>query len=236
MAAHRTLFPDDVDDVLMFTTPHQCIEAPQSPQMATRRETISSTNVEPSTKASRHTEAPQVSPYASLKTLFSDNVEPYDVCSRILKRLSIPDIYALHGVCRSFRHILDNLRKTRWNINARLERFVTDGRFFRELMGEHAGIIAGGFALDLFVPGSGPGERPYPHMHMFFGPGQGIRDFARYLQEEEGYQRSGTAGEDGGAHYGDEGVCGPPPNLTYIPPIMIYGIFERNRELTLTCL
>lgn len=136
---------------------------------------------------------------ASLEVLLSR--DPILDC--IVSELTIADVYALHGICRAFRCLTDYLRKTRLNINIHLERFVADGRRFRERLGQYDGLISGGFALDFFAPGC----RRATRLDVVVEKGHRANAFARYLRTEEQYE-SGEADGEGGdeAHHRDETV------------------------------
>ncbi|KPI41620.1 uncharacterized protein AB675_9044 [Cyphellophora attinorum] len=90
--------------------------------------------------------------------------------------LPTTSIQALSQTCRPLRQqVLD--------VNRNLERFVTNARRLRALLGEHDALISGSFALQFFLAERWPGS----DLDIFVRKGDGANALGAYLETEENY-------------------------------------------------
>lgn len=98
--------------------------------------------------------------------------------------LTIADIYALHGVCRSLHGVVDSLLETRLNINSHLKSFVDDCELFRRRLCQSEAIITGQFVLNFL----GLGQRHSTCLDVIAEDGLLESSFEEYLVKKEGYR------------------------------------------------
>ena len=74
----------------------------------------------------------------------------YPIQDTLWQHLGIQDIVNLTRTCKTLQHLYRRLVKSQWNLNKRLERFVTNPMEFRRTLGMCGAIISGSFALQFF--------------------------------------------------------------------------------------
>ena len=97
--------------------------------------------------------------------------------------LPIDAICALVRTAKKFGHLQHDLRKTQWNIDVKLSRFVDHPKAFRAQMAANQALVSGSFAIQFF----GRVVFTDSDLDVFIHSGEGAQAFERYLAEDEGY-------------------------------------------------
>jgi hypothetical protein len=92
----------------------------------------------------------QASDSDQLFDIFAKRDKYWTIFDTVASFLPIGDILALQRTCKVVAPIYEQLQKSQWNIDKRLERFFKDPRKFREKIGESEALVSGSFALQFF--------------------------------------------------------------------------------------
>ena len=114
--------------------------------------------------------------------LLSNQYAP--IYDRICKYLPINAICALVRTAKKFGHLHHDLRKTQWNVDVKLSRFVDNPKAFRMQMAANQALVSGSFAVQFF----GRVVFTDSDLDVFIHSGEGAQAFERYLAEDECYK------------------------------------------------
>ncbi|KAF2091748.1 hypothetical protein K490DRAFT_61177 [Saccharata proteae CBS 121410] len=102
------------------------------------------------------------------QTTILDLLDPkqhYPVYDTLCRHLEIVDIINLTRTCKALSGIYQDLQRTHWNLNNRLNNFVKDPIEFRSLLRQSGGVIMGFFVRSFFTRSSVPSI-----LHMYVHP------------------------------------------------------------------
>ena len=118
----------------------------------------------------------------------------YPIFNRICCYLPVDDLCSLMRCCKGLSTLMKDLRKTHWNINKKLRRFVKDPVGLRSQLAIHNGLIAGGFAVQFLDRVTWDSD-----LDIFAPKGEKATAIGTYLAECEGYTlvKKKHFGEDG---------------------------------------
>lgn len=92
-----------------------------------------------------------VSRRSPLLRFFTDQAQHAVIFEEIYRFLEIRDIFRLGRTCKALSTFYHDLIPRKWNIDARLSRFVNDPIEFRYQLGLADALISGSFALQFFA-------------------------------------------------------------------------------------
>ena len=132
--------------------------------------------------------------YASRTVLnfLSERERYYPIFERICLFLPIECLCALSCVSKGLAGLQKDLRKTQWNVDKKLRRFVRNPQALRSQLGQADAVISGSFAVQFFDRVTFPGS----DLDIYVTIGSNADTLGQYLMDVEEYQLVNQRGQE----------------------------------------